>query len=328
MSHGTNTLTRFGAVRQYPVDLAAVSIGAILAYGIITSFQEGSVLRLFVTFPLALFLPGYALVAVLFPASERRARETTSTAIERHPRGIDVVERVGLSLVLSVMIIPMIVIALPFTAWGLSTVSIAAALGVVTVVLAQLGVIRRLRTPNPERFTVSPIASLTGLRRDESAVATVSSILLVLAIGLAAGALLLGFLVPMSTGGFTELALYGEDDNGDLVAGEIEDEIEPGESVPVTVSIENQEEEEMDYTVIVQEQQLEDGAVVERTQLDDLQTTLSDGTTGTGDLSITPTAGDGETVRISVLLFEGDPPAEPTNENAAEDTYFWVTIEE
>lgn len=324
MSHGTSTLTRFGAVRQYPVDLAVVSVGAILAYVIATSFPEGSVLRLLVTFPLALFLPGYALVSVLFPASERSARETTSTPIETQPRGIDVVERLGLAFALSLTIAPLVGIALPFTQWGFTTVPTAAALAVVTVAFAQLGVVRRLRTPASERFTVSPVARL---RRDESAVATVSSILLVLAIGTAVSALLIGFLVPASTGGFTELGLYSENEDGELVAGNIDSEIAPGESVPVTVSIENQEGTTTDYTVIVQEQVIEDGEVVERNQIDELETQLDDGTTGTGELSVSPTAGEGETVRISVLLFEGEPPAEPTNENAAEDTYFWVTIE-
>lgn len=327
MSHETNTLTRFAAVRQYPLDLAAVSVGAVLAYAVVTSFQEGSALRLFVTFPLALFLPGYALVSVLFPASERTGRETASTSIATRIRGIDVVERLALSFALSLAVVPLVGIALPFTPWGFNTLSIAAALVVITVVLAQLGVVRRLRTPKPERFVVSPTTSFGRLRRDESAVATASSVLLVLAVGLAVGALLLGFLVPGTTGGYTELGLYAEED-GELVAGAIDDEVAPGEPVSATVSIDNQEGEEIDYTVVVQEQVIEDDEIVDRTELDQLETTLDDGTTGTGELSVTPTASSGETVRISVLLYHGDVPDEPTNDNADEDTYFWVSVEE
>lgn len=326
MSHGTSTLTRFGAVREYPVDLAAVSIGALLAYGIVTSFQDGSTLRLLVTFPLALFLPGYALISVLFPATKRSAREATSTAVDT--RGIDLIERLGLSFALSLTIVPIVAIVLPFTQWGFNTVSTAATLALVTVMLAQTGVVRRLRTPKEDRFTVSPMASLARLRRDQSAAVTASSAVLILAIGLAAGALLIGFLAPMSTGGFSELALYGENEDGDLIAGDVESEIELGESVPVTVSVENQEGEETEYTVVVQEQRLEDGDVVERTQLEAFETTLADETTETSEVSVTPTAVEGQTVRISVLLFHDEPPAQPTNENAAEDTYFWVTIEE
>ncbi|MDQ2052127.1 DUF1616 domain-containing protein [Natronolimnohabitans sp. A-GB9] len=327
MSHETSTLTRFSVVRQYPFDLAVVSVGAILAYGAVTSLQEGSVARLLATFPLALFLPGYALVSVLFPAGNRSAREATATTIEREPRGIDVVERLGLSVALSLAVVPVVGLVLPLTQWGLATVPAAATLTVLTVVLAQLGVVRRLKTPTAERFTVSPLQAIRRLRREENAVATASSIVLVLAIGLAAGALLVGFLAPVSTGGFTELALYTEDEDGELIADNIDGEIGPNESIPVTVSIDNQEGEETDYTVVVQEQSLEDDEIVEQTELEELETTLDDETTGYDDLNVAPTATEGETVRISVLLFEGEAPSEPTNENADEDTYFWVTVE-
>ncbi|QFU84938.1 DUF1616 domain-containing protein [Natronorubrum aibiense] len=327
MSHGTSTLTRFGAVRNYPADLAAVSIGAAVAYAIVTSFQEGSGLRLLVTFPLALFLPGYALVSVLFPATARNVQDATSTSVDTRPRGIDVVERLGLSVALSLTIVPIVALVLPVTQLGFTTVSTAATLALVTIVLAQMGVVRRLRTPETERFTVSPVASLTRLRGDETGI-TLSSAVLVLAVGLAVGALLVGFLAPVSTGGFTELALYGENEDGELVAGEVDSAIEPGESVPMTVSVDNQEGEETEYTVVVQQQRIEDGEIVERTQLEEFGTTLADNTTETSDVNVTPTLEDGESVRISVLLYQGDPPAEPTNENAEEDTFVWVTTEE
>ncbi|WP_339106467.1 DUF1616 domain-containing protein [Haloterrigena salinisoli] len=328
MSHGTSRLTGVGVIRQYPFDLAVVSVAAILAYGIATAMPDGNALRLLVAFPLVLFLPGYALVSVLFPATERSGREALSTRIDRQRRGIDVLERLGLSVALSLAIVPIVGLVLPFTQWGFTTVAMAAALCAVTVVFAQVGVVRRFRTPASERFSVSPLASLARLRRDESAVATASSILVVLTIGLAAGALLLGFLVPPSTGGYTELALYSGADGEEQVAGNITDDVAPGESVPVTVSITNQEGESTDYTVVVQEQVIENDTVVERTRLESLETTLDDGTTGNGELNVTPTASEGETVRVSVLLYQGEPPEEPTNENAEEDTYFWVTVGE
>lgn len=328
MSHGTSRLTGVSVLRQYPFDLAVVSVAAILAYGIATATPDGNAARLLVTFPLMLFLPGYALVSVLFPATERSGRETTSTPIDRQSRGIDVPERLGLAIALSLAVVPIAGIVLSVTQWGLTTVSMAATLCAVTVVLAQLGVVRRFRTPTSERFTVSPLASVTRLRRDDNAVATASSILVVLAVGAAASALLLGFLVPPSTGGYTELALYSGADGEEQVAGNITDEVAPGEPVPVTVSITNQEGESTDYTVVAQEQVIEDDAVVDRTRLESLETNLDDGTTGNGELNVTPTASEGETVRISVLLYEGEPPEEPTNENAEEDTYFWVTVGE
>lgn len=326
MSHRTSSSTRFGFVRRYPFDLAVVSIGALLAYLIVTMVGTGSSLRLFVTVPLALFLPGYALVSVLFPARERDARETAATATDARPRGIDVTERVGLGFVLSLAIVPLAVLVVPIIGLELTAASVAAALALVTVVAAQLGVVRRLRTPDTERFSVSPISSLGRLRGDDNAVATASSVLLVVAIGIAVSALLVGLLLPISGGGYTELALYSEDEDGELVAGALPSEVESGESIPVTVSIENQEGNQQRYTVVVQEQVVEDGEVVERTELQRIDTTVSDGATASGERSVTPTAGSGETVRISLLLYHDEPPATPTNDNAAEETHFWVEV--
>ncbi|AEH37658.1 DUF1616 domain-containing protein [Halopiger xanaduensis] len=328
MSFPTNSRPQLGFIRKYPVDLALVSLIAALVALVVTGVPAGNAGRLLVAFPLVLFLPGYALVSVLFPAAARDGRDDAETAIERRPRGIDTVERLGLSFALSIAIVPVVGIVLPLTEWGLATESAAAVLAGLTVVLAQLGVIRRLRTPARDRFTVSLTAALTGLRRDEGTVATASSVLLVVAIAVAGGALLAGFLFPASTGGFSELALYTEDEDGDLVAGELPDEVAPGESVPVSFAIENHEGEETSYTVVVQEQVLEDGEVVERTELGQIDGTVSADTTGVAEREITPAAGDGETVRISLLLYPGEPPAEPTNENAEADTYFWVTVTE
>lgn len=328
MSHRTSTWTRFGVVRRYPLDLAAVSIGAVVAYAVVTTFGSESSLRLFATGPLALFFPGYALVSVLFPARERDAQRTAATAADAQPRGINVTERLGLAFVLSIAIVPLIVMALSLTSYGLTTTSIAAALGLVTIGTAQAGAIRRLRTPTGERFTVSPLTWLGQLRSDDGTVATASSVLLVAAIGLAVGALLVGFLMPVSAGGYTELGLYSEDEDGETVAGALPSEVAPGESIPLTVAIENQEGHDQNYTVVVQEQVLEDGEVVERTRLQRIDASVSDGATGTGERSVTPTADAGETVRISVLLYYGEPPETPTNDNAAEETYFWVSVTE
>lgn len=328
MSHRTSSWTRFGVVRRYPFDLAAVSIGAALAYAIVTTFGSGNSLRLLAAGPLALFFPGYALVSVLFPARERDAREATATAADARPRGIDATERMGLAFVVSIAIVPVTVMVLSITSYGLTATSIAAALGLVTIGMAQLGTVRRLRTPAGERFTVSPIAWLGRFRSDDNAGATASSVLLVVAIGAAVGALLVGFLMPVSAGGYTELGLYSENEDGETVAGDLPSEIAPGESIPLTIAIENQEGHDQNYTVVVQEQVLEDGEVVERTRLRRIETNVSDGATATGERSVTPTAEAGETVRISVLLYYGEPPETPTNGNAAEETYFWVSVTE
>jgi len=323
MSHRASTWLPVRFVRSYPFDLAAASVAAAAGYLLVTRLGAGNELRLFATVPLVLFFPGYALVSVLFPADKRSANSAAATTAEARPRGIDTIERMGLAFVMSLAIIPVIVLVLPVTDWGLAVQPIAAALALVTVVFAQLAVIRRVRTPDAERFTVAPITRLGRLRRTGI---TTSSVVLVLAIGAAVGALLVGALFPVAAGGYSELALYSEDEDGELVTGDLPNEVSPGTSIPVTIEIENHERHEQAYTVVVQQQILEDGDVVERTELQRFNTTVADGATARGERSVTPTAGADETVRISVLLYHDEPPATPTNENAAAETHFWVTV--
>ncbi|ADD06561.1 DUF1616 family protein [Natrialba magadii ATCC 43099] len=330
MSLRTDTQTRLGTVRQYPGDLAVVSLLAIFTYLVVTSLGEGSAFRLLATLPLVLFLPGYALVATLFPARERVAQETTATAIdvETYPRGIDLAERLGLAFALSLAVVPVVALVLAVTEWGLATDPIAATLAVVTVFLAQLGAIRRLRVPESKRFSVAPLAALSRSQREDTTAGTLSSIILGVAIVAAVGALLVGLIAPLSAGGFTQLALYSEGDGGELVAGELEDEVEPGESVPATIEIENQEGEDVTYTVVVQQQVLENGAVMDRAALETRTVSVADDEAVVEEFNVAPAAEPGETVRIAVLLYEEEPSGVPTAEDAVADTNFWVTVTE
>lgn len=316
------------ALRQYPFDLAAVSLAAIGAYAVVTTLSSGSALRLAVTLPLVLFLPGYAVAAVLFPGTESHRRVDTQSS---RWSGVDVVERLAISFALSLTIVPLVVLVLPATSWGLGAEPIAATLGGVTVVAAQLGVVRRLRLPRADRFVVSPLTVLER-RRETGATVTLSTLVLGGAITLAVGALLLGLLAPTSAGGYSELGLYTEDEEtGELVAGDFPDEIAPGETVSVAVGLENQEGEHTEYTVVVQQQQVgADGEVTARTELDRLEASVPDGERVTTETAVapTPTVETDDPVRIAFLMYEGEPPSDPTADNAVVDTYFWVTVTE
>ncbi|ELY54887.1 DUF1616 domain-containing protein [Natronococcus jeotgali] len=325
MSHPTSAEPRFGFLRWYPLDLAVVSLAAALAYAAVTNLEPGTAPRLLATFPLALFLPGYALVSVLFPAGERSARRTARTATTRRPRGIDVAERLALGLALSIAVGPIVVIALPFAGFALEAASVAGGLAAVAIGLAQLGVVRRLRTPAAVRFTVS----IRTIRERLGGGVGLSSVVLGVAIAVALGALLAAFLFPASAGGYDQLSLYSETEDGELVAGEFPDEVAPGESVPVTIEVENGREEPREYAIVVQEQVVESGEVVDRTERGRIGATVGAGSTADGTYEVAPTAEPGETVRISVLLFEGEEaPTTPTEEDALEEAYFWVTVAE
>ena len=326
MSLKMGGIPRFGLVRSYPADLGAVTAIALLCFTVGWTQPTGSVARVLMAMAFVLFLPGYAVVSVLFPGRARFGHTAGSTRFHRLAQGIDTSERFGLSFALSLVISAMVALALPFTEWGLTPGSILAALTGTTVVLSQIAVIRRKFVPIEKRYTVRPLSAVSVFRRREGIGVSPSSVVLGLAILAGTGMLMIALVSPLSAGGFTEMGLYTEDD-GELVAGNIPDEIEPGESIPVVVSIDNQEGTETDYTIVVQEQVLNDATVVDRTNHDTIDIRLEDGESELTEYEVTPTGEDGETVRITFLLFHDPTPAQPTTENADQYTYFWVTME-
>ncbi|MFP9192479.1 DUF1616 domain-containing protein [Natrialbaceae archaeon A-CW1-1] len=329
MSLTTRTQNTVDAVFRYPSDLAIVSLTAVVAYWLVITLPSGSNIRLVAALAFVAFLPGYALVSVLFPVAARARAVGSQSMSENRPGGIDVVERVALGLGLSIAIVPMIVLVLPLTEWGLEIGSVVGALALVTLVLAQLGVIRRLRVPESDRFSVS----LTAFRnRLSHAVGTgttrASAVVLAITVIAAIGMLLYAFAAPMAAGGFTQLGIYTAHDDDELVA-DMPSTVAPGSEIPITFQIHNNEGQEMEYTLVMQEQVVEDGEVVER--ITHREVTVISRSTDAGQITaertVTPVSEDGETVRIAVMLFEDDAPATPSMEDAMEYTYFWVTIE-
>ncbi|MFC4989467.1 DUF1616 domain-containing protein [Saliphagus infecundisoli] len=327
MSFPVRSGTRFGA-GWYPGDLAACTVGGLAAGYLVTVLPAGSTLRLAVALPLVFFLPGYALTAALFPASARAGRGWNPVGASEgetdrsRPGGIDTAERLACALALSIATVPTAVIALAPTV-GLTTGTVAAALAGVTAVVAQVGVLRRLRVPEGERYTVSARNAFRRLRGEQGAVATASALVLVAGVVAAALALGSGLVAPQPTPGFTELGLYTEEEDGDLVADGFPDAIEPGESVPFVVAVENHEREAANYTVVVEEQRIADGGVADRTRLDEASFAVEDGDSERTEWTVTPTAEEG-TVRIAVLLYEGESPA--SDAEPAEDVHFWLEI--
>lgn len=330
MSFPVRSETRFGFLRQYPDDLAACTVGALVAGWLVTTLPAGSRLRLAAALPLVCFLPGYALVAALFPASARAGRawnpmgSSEREGNRSRPGGIDTAERFACALGLSIAIVPMAVIALAPTV-GLTTEAVAAGLAGTTIVLAQVGVLRRLRVPEGDRYTASARDGFRRLRGDEGTISTASALFLVVGVAVALLALGAGVIAPQPTPGFTEVGLYTEDE-GDLVADGFPDAIEPGESVPLVIAVENHERTAMNYTVVVEEQRVENGTVEDRTRLADDTLPVADGDRATTSETVTPTAGEG-TVRIAVLLYEGDSPPDPGTD-PVENVHVWVEVGE
>ena len=86
-------------------------------------------LRTVVGFPLVLFLPGYSLVSALFLRKEE----------------LDTIERIALSIGLSICIVVFVGLALNYTPWGIRLGPILLALSSFTLIFTAVSAVRRFK---------------------------------------------------------------------------------------------------------------------------------------------------------------------------------------
>ena len=128
------------APNRIPIDLAlviALTLACIL-FVLIPPLNETPV-RVVLGLLLVLFLPGYSLVAALFPRRD----------------DLDGIERIALSFGLSIAVVPLIGLALNYTPFGIRLVPVLLGLSLFTVLLAVVAGVRRVWMPEAERFVVA-----------------------------------------------------------------------------------------------------------------------------------------------------------------------------
>jgi uncharacterized membrane protein len=122
-------------IKHYPknfdLDLAFVILFTLLGipFVMIPPLNEISPVRIILGLPLVLFLPGYALIAALFPRKD----------------DLDGIERVALSFGLSIAITPLLGLALNYTPFGIRLSPVFTVLSVFTISLAICAYVRRRR---------------------------------------------------------------------------------------------------------------------------------------------------------------------------------------
>jgi uncharacterized membrane protein len=126
--------------------LIAVSVFAAMAMTLTFRAPESSPARLLVTLPLALFLPGYALAAALFPG-----------------RGLGVPEKLLLSFGLSLAVVVFGGLLLQWTSLGLRPAAWAALLGNITLLASFVALLRCWHRPVAETAVVR-LTPMQGLQ--------------------------------------------------------------------------------------------------------------------------------------------------------------------
>ena len=319
-----------------PTDLWAVVVLTLLADGVVLAGGPG-LLRMAAAGLLLFALPGYAVVAALYPGRERPVPGSD----ERE--GITLGERVGLSFGVSLAVVPLVALL----TWPL-TRSIAAnfpttirplrasmvpVLTLVVVVGAVLAARRRSRLPAGHQFTVPVDEWVSSLRAAMGPSASRGSRLLTVALGLsillAAASLGYGLASPVDGEQYTSAAVLTPGEDGEPVATGYPSTLEAGEPVDLVLKLGNHEGEDTQYTVVVRAERLSVGdgepTVTEASEVDRLSASVADGETRFVDHSVA-TDLTGANVRITYYVYRGDAPATPSETSAYRMLYLRVSV--
>jgi uncharacterized membrane protein len=222
--------------QEFPADLALVVLW--LAASVITLYLPGlseTPLRMVLALPVLLFIPGYCLIAILFPKND----------------DLGLVERIMLSIGFSIVIVPLIGFGLNFTPWGIRLEPIVVAIILLTWVMVLFAHYQRAVLPREERFRVS-FSAIAGrirgefLPQGEKGVDRFLSVVLTLVILVAILATVYVIIVPKEGAErFSEFYILGKNQT----AADYPDKIIPAENYPMYIGVGNHEYRTVNYTI-------------------------------------------------------------------------------
>ena len=310
--------------QDFPADLALAVVWLVAGIGAIyLPILNETPIRIVLALPVVLFIPGYCLVAALFPKEG----------------DIGLIERIMLSIGVSIAVVPLIGLGLNFTQWGIRLDPIVISLTFFTYVMILVAIYQRAILPIEKRFRI-PFSAIVGrislevIPPGERGVDRVLSVVLMLVmIAVVLGTVYV--IVTPKEGGerFTEFYVLGEKQ----IAADYPDQIITGQDYPIYIGVGNYEKRDMAYTIETWLLKTEFDNVTNISRIiamdpnDHVSFTLAHNATTIipYNLSLKKTGYD----RVEFLLFnEGVPGLEVTGSdriNASyRDLHLWVTVGE
>jgi uncharacterized membrane protein len=221
--------------KKIPSDLLIV-MGLVLLTDIIvlTPGLNESMVRNLLGLPLVLFLPGYSLLAALFPAKS----------------DLEGIERTALSFGLSIAIAPLIGLGLNYTSWGIGLLTILISLSVFTFLMCGLAYLRRSKLPQIEAFELSFRETALSIKAEifkkpESKLDKALTVFLIFSILLSVATLIYVVMTPKEGEHFTEFYILGPEGKADNYTTKYI----LGENSTITVGIVNHEYRPVNYTM-------------------------------------------------------------------------------
>jgi len=221
--------------QDFPPDLILVLVWlAISIATIYLSFLNGTPIRFVIAIPVILLIPGYCLLAALFPKKD----------------DIDLMTRMVLSVGLSIAIVPLIGLGLNFTVWGIRLDPIMVSLTVFTLIMVIVSHYRRALLPSEEQVKI-PFSEIAAAFRKEFMIKDgkktdrILNAILVLGILITIIIVVYAVTVPREGEKFTEFFILDENRS----ASDYPHLIIPGKDYPMYVGIGNHEFSDARYTI-------------------------------------------------------------------------------
>jgi uncharacterized membrane protein len=299
--------------------LSAIWIAAAIVFIYLPVLNETPI-RIVLALPVVLFIPGYSLIAALFP----------------NKSDIDLLERIALSFGLSIAVVPLIGLGLNYTPWGIRLDPIVVSLVIFAAAMLVVAQYRRSLLQPKDQFRV-PFLALAAAARNEMFPETGTrmdralSIILIIAILAAVITTVYVIVVPKEGEKFTEFYILGEK----RMAADYPSTVLTGSSYPMYIGIGNHEYRNVTYTVEVWQTDLVLNATTNTSSIQEMD--LAD--------RFTRTIGDNETSvepytlafsrtgynRVDFLLFNETVPASEVRgmdriNQSYRDLHLWVTV--
>lgn len=307
--------------KTIPKDLLVIAVWLILAVAsIYIPVINETFIRVILTVPVILFIPGYVLIAALFPEK----------------KSIDGIERFALSVGLSIAVVPLIGLLLNYTPFGIRLNPIVISLVLFTVIMMVITLIRRARLPPDEAFAVpfekvKPTLKEELFPKGQGRFDKALSIILIAAILIAVVTTVCVIAFPKDGEKFTEFYILGSD----KMADNYPEEFAVNTEQFVWIGIGNHEYRDVTYTVETLllnaewDTEAEASVIHASKPLDRFEVTVPEGTTYLEEYFFTvDTTGYN---RIEFLLYEGTVPAESATaeekmDTAYRDLHLWITV--
>ena len=222
------------------IDLALVLILSFILILIIL-FIPIDAIRIILGLPFMLFFPGYTLITALFPGKS----------------GLQGIERLALSLGLSLAVLPLIGLILNYTPWGIRLHPILISLTVFIMTMCTIAFLRRNRLSDDDKYDFGYMLTIRKARaKEEPTLPSVKkkkwmdrllNIMLALAAVVCICTIVYAIATPKTGEKFSEFYILGTEGKAENYPRDVK----LGSPISLTIGVMNHEQTETTYTVKV-----------------------------------------------------------------------------